>query len=467
MTLLASLPWNLRLAYQNLASGEEYKGKVLDSEQQRAIQHVAMGRRQGLHSAPIIDGPPGTGKTTVACLGAVAYLMRRERERRKYQVAMLTYSNSAADQTLITLKNMGADPELVVRIAPLGTWHDPASDLKDYFLYYEGDHWEGNEARLKKAGIFVTTADSAHKAFKEASRPYVIFDEISQISVSKYFGTLARASVGGHDINGVALVGDPAQLPVVTYQRELEENIACFLLAQCSGARAHRLTYQYRMHEAICGLVNELRSQFRGHPLETHEQVRGKTLLNDYQFRNPDTDQDSPVWSLIDPNTTCILVDTDSLPGAEQGIWFYHEEAELAVEIARLLARSYPGLEPVLISPYDLQREHLRELCQGQFRCLSIHQAQGREYDCVVLSMTRKNQRPDIGFLAQKPALTYVGCSRAKRKLVVLMSRGTFEGHRNFPQLISYAMGSGRALGSAFLDGSVTLQQEIEQKINY
>ena len=428
-------------------------------EQKGAVNHIALGRQKGFCSLPIVNGPPGTGKTMVASLGAIAYLLQREKSRRKHQVAMLTFSNSAADQTLSSLEKLGAEPDTVVRIASLG--YNPPSELEQFFLRYEDPRQlpEKEKRRLREARIFITTADSAQKAFKEARKPYAIFDEISQISRSKFYATLA-------DNDGISLVGDPEQLPVVTHQLELEENIASFLLARSDDGRAHQLVYQYRMHEGICGLVNELRSQFGGHPLETHKSIRGLTLKDSCLFQSMGIKRDSPLWPIVDPGVTCLLIDTSRLPGEEWGIDSkrYDEEARLATDVAKLLKRAYIGLEPVLISPYDAQREGLKELSRGEFDCLSVHQAQGREYDCVIFSMTRKNRWCDIGFLAQKLALTYVGCSRAKRKLVILMSRETFV-RRPFPQMVDYVVeGRKQNCGTALVMADTSFQEKLHQE---
>jgi len=447
------------LSQELKANFNDWYENNLNPEQKGAVNHIALGRQKGVCSLPIVNGPPGTGKTMVASLGAIAYLLQREKSRRKYQVAMLTFSNSAADQTLSSLKKLGAEPNTAVRIASLG--YNPPSELEQFFLRYEDPRQlpENGRKRLREARIFITTADSARRAFKQTPKPYVIFDEISQISRSKFYATL-------DDNDGVSLVGDPEQLPVVTHQLELEENIASFLLARSRDGRAHQLVYQYRMHEGICGLVNELRSQFGGHPLETHQSIRDLTLKDSYLFQSVGIKRNSPFWPIVDPEITCLLIDTSSLPGEEWGLEEskrYDEEAKLATDIAKLLKRAYIGLEPVLLSPYDAQREELKELSRGQFDCLSVHQAQGREYDCVIFSMTRKNKRHDIGFLAQNPALTYVGCSRAKRKLVILMSRETFV-RRPFLQMVDYMVeGREQNYGTALVVADTSFKEKLHQ----
>jgi superfamily I DNA and/or RNA helicase len=72
--------------------------------------------------------------------------------------------------------------------------------------------------------------------------------------------------------------------------------------------------------------------------------------------------------------------------------------------------------------------------------CLSVHESQGREYDCVILSLTRKNDHREVGFLSEMLPLSYVAFSRARCKLVVLFSFRTFEGSR-FPEpIIDYLL---------------------------
>ncbi|MHC4403279.1 MAG: DEAD/DEAH box helicase family protein [Planctomycetota bacterium] len=57
----------------------------------------------------------------------------------------------------------------------------------------------------------------------------LVFDEISQISMGDYLGIFGAAKASGRDIDRLLLVGDPAQLPVVTSQGSLETNAASYL----------------------------------------------------------------------------------------------------------------------------------------------------------------------------------------------------------------------------------------------
>src|SRR5262249_28453412 len=146
---------------------------------------------------------------------------------------------------------LGADARFYLR-------YDAESDLTDEEL-----------RRLRSARIYLVTTFSAGKAFRQANRPLLIFDEISQVSMGRYLGLLASAKGGGRDIDRIALVGDPAQLPVVTTQGVLEPNAASYLLAEVAGLRPHELLLQYRMHPTICSVVNRAREALGAFPLET------------------------------------------------------------------------------------------------------------------------------------------------------------------------------------------------------
>ena len=102
----------------------------------------------------------------------------------------------------------------------------------------------------------------------------------------------------------------------------------------------------------------------------------------------------------------------------------------------------------MIITPYSEQREIVSLECQklqnkeakivSSFTCCSIHETQGREYDWVILSLVRSNPQKYIGFLSRENALIYVGCSRAKCKLILLLSKSTFEIHDYFRDLLRF-----------------------------
>lgn len=121
-------------------------------------------------------------------------------------------------------------------------------------------------------------------------------------------------------------------------------------------------------------------------------------------------------------------------------------EAQLAARLADALYKSYIDqngnhLLPTILSPYSAQIGVIKTFLQNsplQERCITIYQAQGREYPCVIISFARKNPYGWIGFLGEPElrAQTYVACSRAMAKLIILFSFSTFRGYRDYDFLL-------------------------------
>jgi DNA replication ATP-dependent helicase Dna2 len=401
---------------------------------------------QAADAIVVVDGPPGAGKTTVCAYGALQYLRNRIDDRRPHHVVILSYTNTSADRCLEALQEVGVTHDLALRVMPRSGRVPHGADPR-FFLRFEreADLTRAEQEQLRSARILLATTYTASRALRQTRRPLLVLDEISQISMGTYLGLLAEGRGGGRDIDRIVLVGDPAQLPVVTSQRALQTNAASYLLAQVPELRPHQLDVQYRMHAAICGVVNKAREVLNTFRLETAEIAQDRTLQTAPgsdgrpKYGEP-TIVDRSAWAmpLMEPKCPVVAVNTDTLDGAETPVgqsWRHDAEAEAAVGIGRLMKAAYRGLDPVLLSPYRLQREAMDALCQAELECLSVHESQGREYDCVILSMTRKNVDGNVGFLGEMLPLSYVALSRARCKLIVLLSFRTFNGSR-FPQPI-------------------------------
>jgi superfamily I DNA and/or RNA helicase len=261
-----------------------------------------------------------------------------------------------------------------------------------------------------------------------------------------FFATINRVRECNPD--GYALLGDPKQLPVITTQPLLRPNIATFVMRR-KPYTPHQLVTQHRMHEDICDAVNSLRTALGTYPINSGKEVRDRNLeaLGYTWHRNavPETIRD-----ILDPEHPLVLVDSDKLGGVEEktfrGSWRNVAEAKLAARLAQVMCESYSDAEGRLkdiavLSPYAAQvveiRQHLPTDLQKN--CTTIYKAQGHEYDCVVLSFVRSNPQGFIGFLEESElkAQTYVACSRAEAKLIVILSFQTFFGksHKDFDYL--------------------------------
>jgi hypothetical protein len=351
-------------------------------------------------------------------------------------VVIFYTNNSAADRCIESLESIGTTPEEAVRISYSGYRMDPRRQ-KWYVRFDSENELEMPEIdRLRRASVLVATTYQARKVLELTKRPLIIYDEISLVSPADFMSSLAYAKSWGRDMDYVVQIGDPHQLPVVTHQRELEVNAATFLRARSSEIVPRRLEVQYRMHETICSLVNTMRQALRAYPLRTHESVARRNLTDKFG-RPTKTPNDRLLKSIVDPNAACVVVNSDMLQGSEErrgASWVNEKEADFSIRVARELKLAYPGLEPVTMAPYTAQVSLLERLGKGEIDAKTVHEMQGREYPCVILSLVRQNPQGDIGFVGSTLPLTYVAYSRAQMKLVVLMSFSTFDRKREYPE---------------------------------
>jgi len=384
---------------------------------------------------PIVDGPPGTGKTTVGTAALANYLLENPRG----QVVYMCYTNFATAKAQESLYGLGLGLNQVVRLHanPKNVnWNKGlvgcTSDLSN--LSYE------DKRRLKECNILLCTLHGSGRASEaRTARSHIVIDEFSQVSPPMFFHIIRRFRYKQPD--GYALLGDPRQLPIISTQLMLRPNIGLFIMRR-KPYQPHELVVQHRMHEDICDAVNSLRAALRTYPIKTGEDVKRRNLIEmGYKWAKKKITNKN-MLEILDPEHPFVIVDTDQLKGAEKrafgGSLKNVTEADLAVRIAKEFYDSYKKdsgqhLKPILLSPYSAQVSEISRKLPPELKghCMTIYRSQGREYPCVIISFVRNNPQALIGFLKepQLRAQTYVACSRAQGKLVVLYSRSTFIGH--------------------------------------
>jgi len=406
---------------------------------------------------PVVEGPPGTGKTFIGTLAATRY----SNESSIPQVTYLCYTHFAADHALEGLIDFGLSSDRVKRIVDSSQRrryeNSPHADY--YAIINEPESTPDPQTRqLKRTPILITTIISARKAFFFQRQPLVVFDEYSQVPPHLFYATLSKLRYRGkYNPAGYALLGDPNQLPYITSQRLLRTNIGLYILNR-RPHEPHQLVTQYRMHPHICQSVNALRRALNTYPLKSHSSTTNKTLESESKSMGYSYNESvvpAHLSDIFESNSPCVIINTDGLSGEDEIGWgnsiFNNSEASLAASLSTLLHAAYQkegkNLEPMIISPYRAQIGVIKgKLPEAQRKnCISVHQAQGREYPCVIISFTRKNLSGNIGYLNRIRALSYVACSRAEGKLIVLISRSTFYG-RNYTDFNNLIDMSNRAI---------------------
>jgi hypothetical protein len=449
---------------------EEQRNRRLNEEQRRAVRSILENPLlEDGFLLPIVDGPPGTGKTTVgayACVhGILEGIMRG--------VLYIAPTNFAAQQAKLAFENLGVAPRDVV-------WLNPRAREKDWERGIVGVRWDLSDLgpnsirRLRNIPVIICTPYMLGRIKRgefRSSNTKILIDEFSQVDPAIFFMVLSKtgANVDRYVRGGYALLGDPLQLPVVTTQEELMENIVEFIRARRAiEGGLNTLTLQYRMHEEICNAVNRMRQELSPwHDfarLQPSSDVRDRDLEGrGYRYAEERVPQGlclrrEELKEILDPSYTYVVLNSDRLLGdnreerTRSGSLRNIAEAEAAIDIAVAAHESYQaqgeGLAPTIISPYSAQvyeiRERLRTRHPSYYnilgnRVITAYSSQGREYRMVILSLVRNNPRRRIGFLEDEKlrAQVYVACSRAQAKLVVLMSKSTFGGKPLYEELVN------------------------------
>lgn len=423
-----------------------------DKNQRKAVEGILddWNSDSGDFVFPIVDGPPGTGKTSVGTLAAAKYAL----ENRSVQVGYLCYTHYAVQKAREDLVSLGFPQDKVVELhydVHATNWDKGVfgcdSDLKSASAE--------QRRRLKQCNVLLCTLYSSRRVFSGASKPKVIIDEFSQVSTPMFFSVLRKAfsqkgNPQGCYPEGFALLGDPIQLPVISTQPLLRPNIGIFIMQRKPHVN-HQLVVQHRMHKDICEAVNQLRAVAHAHKIDTSPDTMQRDLLAlRYSWDKSRTPSD--LADVLDPSKPFVIVNTDKCGNEERlfgGSVKNINEAKLTLRIATSLHESYTdskgrGLEPCVLSPYSAQigeiRQQMPEALRGAINCITVYRAQGREYPCVIISFVRNNDGGYIGFLGSENEFkeqTYVACSRPQGKLIVLMSFRTFlnRGHTEFEAL--------------------------------
>jgi len=429
----------------NLQTRVEQEYLRLHPEQTRAVDAMLEDYLGDTYFVlPVVDGPPGTGKTHTGAVAAGKYVMQ---EVDKHKILYIAYTNFALDNAKETLERLGFPRHDVVRLLPM-------PGLRDWQNGRVGCRWDlidlsyNDIRRLQEAPFILCTPYMLGRMERLGVRRKIIVDEFSQIDVPTFIMILSQTKTFNPD--GFALLGDPLQLPVVTTQEDLHENIVKFVRTKKSF-EPHTLLVQHRMHEAICDAVNnmrkELASEFSASPPKelvpsNNVKERGMQELG-YRWDESDAGEFAQI---LDPSFPFVLYNTDGHEYEEQsrtGSTYHEAEADLAVTMAMAAYKSYTKegqhLAPKIITPYSAQVYRIKSRLPEVLRetTTTVYRFQGREHPLVIVSMVRNNEKGDIGFL-DMPMLRgqgYVSVSRAQAKMIVLMSKHTFSSHPIFDAL--------------------------------
>ena len=442
------------------------KGHDYASVRLNNVQNQALSKVFNAQDIAVIHGPPGTGKTTTL-VNAIKEVVKTER-----QVLVCAQSNAAVDLMVEKLDTLGINvlrvghparltPEVIensldVKISKHNFFKElkgirkkeeeykrMASQYKRSFgreerfqrdllkkearLYREDAkriEREITEDLLDKAQVIACTlVGSTHPLIQDRLFKTVFIDEASQALEPACWIAIQKAY-------RVVMAGDHQQLPptvksVKAGKEGLEQTL--FERAMQLKNASVMLETQYRMHPEIMNFSSEY---FYASKLKTADDV----ILRERTAQWPHF----------------VFIDTAGCGFQEkvkkQTLSTYNqEEAEL---LLNYLGQNLSLDQTIgIIAPYKAQTEVLKELLKEhrafdhvreQVTINSVDAFQGQERDVICISLTRSNDKGEIGFLKEYRRMN-VAMTRAKTRLIIVGDSATLGKDSFYNSVIDYA----------------------------
>ncbi|BGP57825.1 DNA replication endonuclease-helicase Dna2 [Rhodotorula sphaerocarpa] len=383
----------------------------LNADQVAAVERVMSARDYAL-----ILGMPGTGKTTTT-----AEIIRALARAGK-TVLLTSYTHSAVDNILMKL--VDGDGPSILRLGNV----DKIQPALRRFALTPADYATSLpeiEARLMEPQVVATTCLGINEPiFAKRRFDVCIVDEASQVTLPTCLGPLRFA-------DRFVLVGDHNQLPpLVRNKAALAGGLDVSLFKRLSDAHPDavvNLTCQYRMNADIMSLSNEL--VYSGRLRAGAESVGSRSLALP---RATELDE-GPRWvqEILKPSRSVVFVDTDGIDAHERRDGSSIDnptEAQLVQQLVSGLKTGGIAMDDVaVITPYRHQVKLLaHEVAScGPVEVLTADRSQGRDKECIVVSLVRSNSTNNAGDLLKDRRRINVCLTRAKAKLIIVGSRTT------------------------------------------
>ncbi|KAG6828441.1 hypothetical protein H0H92_007968 [Tricholoma furcatifolium] len=391
-----------------------------------ANQCQAMHKVLSAQDYALILGMPGTGKTTV-----IAAMIKTLVAMGK-TVLLTSYTHSAVDTILAKL--LDAD----FSILRLGNVDKIHPDVHKFTLAHKRQPTtiEQLEHQLMSPPVVATTCLSIdHGLFSRRTFDYCIVDEASQITLPACIGPLRFA-------DKFVLVGDHFQLPpLVRNPAARKGGMEVSLFRRLSDVHPHAvvdLAYQYRMNEDIMLLSNKLiySNRLRCGSTAVAKQtlvLPNRTFLKPLHTGGSSCSNRCWIEDLMSESCNAVFVDTDKIPARESRVGDLVEnsvEAELVRQICETLTGcGIQGNQIGVITPYRQQVKLLKHHLMGHkdIEILTADRSQGRDKDCIIISLVRSNDSGNAGDLVKDWRRMNVSFTRARSKLIIIGSRKTLQ----------------------------------------
>lgn len=287
-------------------------------------------------------------------------------------------------------------------------------DKQKRTIFSEDDLWKNPYEFLNEYPIILSTTFSSRNSLKtDVIYDYVIMDEASQVDVAT--GALALSCA-----RNIVIVGDTKQLPNVVTGEDKRKAKAVFDCFDISDGYQFTNSFLKSVLDVIPDVSQTLlREHYRCHP---------KII----EFCNQKFYKGELITMTVDKGEENVLAVVRTVPGNH--VRNHYSQRQIDVIRNEIIPGYVTDREGTgIIAPYKNQVEALeREF--GDMDVATVHKFQGREKDTIILSTVDD----EISDFADDPYLINVAVSRAKNKLMLVVSGNRQSRERNITDLIAY-----------------------------
>ncbi len=281
-------------------------------------------------------------------------------------------------------------------------------------VFSEDDLWKNPYDVLKEYPIILSTTFSSRSSLnRNVVYDYLIMDEASQVDIAT--GALALSCA-----RNVVIVGDTKQLPNVVTEEVKVAAKTIFDKFHIDEGYEFKKSFLQSVLDVIPNVTQTLlREHYRCHP----------KIIN---FCNQKFYRGELIIMTTDKNEKDVLSVMKTVPGNHERN--HYSQRQIDVIINEIIPKyvSNPD-ETGIIAPYKNQVAALRKEIKD-IDTETVHKFQGKEKETIIISTVDD----EISDFADDPYLINVAVSRAKKKLILVVTGNEQTRERNITDLIDY-----------------------------
>lgn len=283
-----------------------------------------------------------------------------------------------------------------------------------HLKFSEEDLWKNSKAVLAEYPVVLSTTFSSRTSLNsDVMYDYIIMDEASQVDIAT--GALALSCA-----KRAIIVGDTKQLPNVVTGDIEKESKAIYEEFHIDKGYLYSNSFLQSVLDVIPNVTQTLlREHYRCHP----------KIIN---FCNQKFYKGELLIMTEDKGEEDVLTVIKTVEGNH--VREHYSQRQIDVIRNEVFTELNTGNEEVgVITPYKNQVEAMLKQLEG-ITIATVHKFQGREKDTIIISTVDD----EISDFTDDPYLLNVAVSRAKKKLVLVVSGNDQLPERNISDLIAY-----------------------------